>query len=125
MTRTCQAPAGDVPAHAPLTARLCGRPATTSATVEGVAFALCAECARAAEGDRVKTKCCVYWDTQDEPGWAWRTDGASGPVDGDLAEDAELADVLDAAGSDLPDGVLDPSLWVPLEHDGPGWEVRS
>lgn len=46
MTRTCQAPAGDVPAHAPLTARLCGRPATTSAVVEGVTFDLCASCAR-------------------------------------------------------------------------------
>lgn len=46
MTRTCQAPAGDVPAHAPLTARLCGRPATTSATVEGVTFDLCAACAQ-------------------------------------------------------------------------------
>lgn len=44
--RTCQAPAGDVPAHAPLTARLCGRPATTSSTIEGVTFALCAPCAR-------------------------------------------------------------------------------
>lgn len=44
--RTCQAPKGDVPADAPLTARLCGRPATTSATVEGVTFDLCAACAQ-------------------------------------------------------------------------------
>lgn len=69
----------------------------------------------------------LYWDTQDSqaPGWAWKTATASGPVDGDLPEDAELADVLDAAGFDLPDEVRDPALWVPLEHDGPGWEVRS
>jgi len=47
MPRTCQAPAGDVPADKPLSAALCGRPATTSATVEGVTFDLCATCAEA------------------------------------------------------------------------------
>lgn len=72
----------------------------------------------------------LYYDTQDPAsrGWAWKWEHAtagerSGPVDGDLPESADLADVLDAAGGDLPDGLDDPALWAPAA-DGNGWEMR-
>lgn len=73
----------------------------------------------------------LYWDSSSpDEGWAWRTtssDGReeSGPVDGDLAADAELQDVIDAAGSDLPVECQDPARWTRFEHDGGGWEYRA
>lgn len=60
----------------------------------------------------------IYYDTQDpqNPGWAWRHGGSSGPVDGDLGEDASLDEVLDqACGSDVPLELADPSLWRPIQ----------
>lgn len=60
----------------------------------------------------------IYYDTQDpqNPGWAWRHAGASGPIDGDLGEDASLVEVLDqVCGSDVPLSFADPSLWRPIQ----------
>ena len=72
----------------------------------------------------------LYWDTSDPaaPGWAWRWTDArlgdrSGPVDGDLPEGADLVDVLDAAGSDLPDDLRAPALWSRTQG-ATGWELR-
>lgn len=72
----------------------------------------------------MKTTAILYWDTQSpDQGWAWSVDGeGSGPVDGDLPESAELVDVLDAAGSDLPEKFWDAdvSIWT-QSPDGVGW----
>lgn len=69
----------------------------------------------------------IYYDTQDpqNPGWAWRHAGASGPIDGDLGEDASLVEVLDqVCGSDVPLSFADPSLWRPIQG-AKGWEIQA
>lgn len=68
----------------------------------------------------------LYWDMEGG-GWAWQTTyqddhQESGPVDGDLPFSSSMEDVIDAAGSDLPEDVAR-LAWHQLD-DCSGWEAR-
>lgn len=80
--------------------------------------------------DRVSDPTCPQW------AWDLTRDPDEGPeesggLDTALDEEAPLQRLLDVVRADqsvpaaLREMAAQPDLWRPVQHDGPGWEVRA